>query len=280
MRVLGSFAATATSDGSIQLRVDTTPERGIADSGDIELDVSDLFEELGQLALNGGTGVLFLVDEMQHLSDSALEALCAALHRVAQRELPVAVIGAGLPQLPRLLATAKSYAERQFAYMSIGNLDEAAARQALVAPAAKLGVAFEAVAVDYIVSRTDCYPYFLQEYGSEVWDLAPSSPITLEVAEHGHAAAREALDEGFFRARFEKGEPAERRYMQAMASLGGSGPYPQDDVSRALGGRLRSGAGTQLDGLIAKGLVFKPADRWVDFTVPQFADFLARKHPH
>lgn len=279
LRVLGSFAGTLSVDGSLQIQVNMRPDRGIADSGDIESDLCDLFEELGDLALSSGTGVLFLIDEMQHFAPEALEALCAALHRVAQKRLPLAVVGAGLPQLPRLMTIAKSYAEREFAFIQIANLDDRAAREALIAPAHQLDVEFDGAAVDYIVSQTDGYPYFIQDYGSEVWDLAKTSPISIDDAHAAHESARRSLDEGFFSVASGGRNPlnvvACRRWRRLVGTarirtLMSPAPFARTYAAVPEPNSTAS---------LRRAWSIGPTERSVDFSVPQFADFLRRKHP-
>jgi hypothetical protein len=278
MRALASFSLVLNAQGGVELRVNADPLRGVADSGDLDEDLAELFVEMGRASVELGGGVLFLLDEMHFLELEALEALAAALHRVAQEKLPVAVIGAGLPQLPSRLTLAKSYAERLFAYAPIDRLDREASRRALVEPAEKLDVHYETAAAEFLVDRADGYPYFLQELGSEAWSAATGSPITLDSAERAEDRVRTNLVGGFFRSRFEKAEPAERRFMQAMANLGGVGPYAVRDVADQLGSRS-IGTNVITEALRLKGFVYDPIPGHVDFTVPQFADYLRRKHP-
>jgi hypothetical protein len=271
-------AFTVKTPEGFELSIDAEALTGVADSGDIEADLSDLLLELGEAASEAGTGVVFLLDEIQFLDQPSLEALIAALHRVAQRELPLALAGGGLPSIPRLAGEAKSYAERLFTFPRLDSLSRAAAAEALVVPAREEGVEIDDAAVERILELTEAYPYFLQEYGRHVWQVAPGSPIRLEDVETAHPSAQAELDEGFFTVRFERATASERRYMAAMAALGG-GPQASGGVAQRLG--LSDSAQTSVvrSSLIDKGLIFSPEYGSIDFTVPQFAAFMRRNFP-
>ncbi len=199
------------------------------------------------------------------------------MHRMSQRQLPVALAGAGLPQLPGLLVEAKSYAERLFSYPVIGPLSEEAAREALTEPARAEGVRFDEDALGRIVALSGCYPAFIQAYGKEAWNMAPSSPITSADVEATEVLVQGRLDEEFFHMRFEKATQAERRYMAAMADLG-DGPSRTSDVAGRLQ-RSASSMSTPRESLIGKGLIYSPKFGEVDFTVPHFAAFMRRRYP-
>jgi hypothetical protein len=233
--------------------------------------------ELGDTARAHDTGVVFLIDEMQFLKREEMKAVAAAMHRMSQKELPIALAGAGLPQLPGLMVDAKSYAERLFSYPEIGPLSPDAARQALFEPAQAEGVGFEDDALQRIVELSGCYAAFVQAYGKETWNMAPGSPITLADVQAAEPIVVAKLDEEFFHVRFEKATPAERRYMAAMADLG-DGPYKTGDVAGRLGGRASSSS-VHRDSLIKKGLIFSPDHGEVDFTVPHFSPFMRRRYP-
>jgi hypothetical protein len=253
------------------------PVVGVADSGDLERDLPDLFVAAGEAAKANETGIAILIDEVQYLSQPDLAALIVAAHRVAQRNLPVLVIGAGLPLLPALSGDAKSYAERLFTYPIVGALDTAAAKLALTEPARDLDVEYEDRALDEIVRVTAGYPYFVQAWGSVVWDLAPKSPITLGDVKNASAEATKRLDESFFRVRLDRVTDAEQRYLRAMAEIG-KGPYKTGDVANFF---KKKGAsfGPVRDSLIKKGMIYSPRYGEIDFTVPLFDEFMKRAQP-
>ncbi len=275
--VLKSFTLTFSPDGAVIAGIEVDALAGVGDSGVLSEDMADLFVALGEAARDRRTGVVFLLDEIQYLQPQQLEALIAALHRCARRSLPVTLVGAGLPQIPRLAGEAKSYSERLFKFPSIGKLDPAThAREALVVPARDLGIEYEGAAVDFIVEYTEGYPYFLQEYGRTVWDEAPASPITRRDVESVLPLVEAKLDESFFRVRAERTTDLELRYLYAMATLG---PEPQraSDVARRIG-RKTEQAGPLRSRLIDKGLLYTPGHGLAAFTVPQFDDYMLRRH--
>lgn len=272
--LLRAFKMGASVDGKVEFSFDPDAVRG--STGDLERDLTQLLVELGETVREHDSGVVFLIDEMQFLRREEIEAVTAAMHRISQRKLPVALVGTGLPQLPGLMVDAKSYAERLFSYPRIGHLTEAAAREALVDPAKENGVQFEAAALERMIELSGCYPAFIQAYGKEVWNMAPESPITLADVEAAEPLVVAKLDDEFFHARFEKATPSERRYMAAMADLG-EGPYRTRDIVERLG--TNSGASTHRDSLIKKGLIFSPDFGFVDFTVPHFSPFMRRRYP-
>jgi hypothetical protein len=209
--------------------------------------------------------------------EDQLAALVTALHRCSQRRLPVMLVGAGLPQLRGRMGNAKSYAERMFDFPEVGPLDDAAARIAISRPLDAEGVGIEPAALEHIVAVTGGYPYFLQEWGKHAWDAAAASPITLSDVERASAIVVAALDESFFRVRFERLKPSERRYMRAMAELG-AGPHRSGDVAAKLGRRVTSLAPIRAD-LIAKGMIWSPGHGETAFTVPLFDEFMRRIMP-
>jgi hypothetical protein len=274
-RVLKAF--TLKLPGGFELGIDVDAIRGKADSGNLSEDLSDLFFALGEAAREKKSGVVFLFDEIQFLERADLEALIASLHFATQRGLPVTVVGAGLPQLPKLAGEAKSYAERLFDFPMIDRLATVAAADALVKPARDQGVEFDADAIEEIVRFTDAYPYFLQEFGKHVWNLTGKSPITLADVELAKPAVQSQLDENFFQVRVGRTTAAERRYISAMASLG-KGPYKSGDIAAKLGTDSPRVAPLR-NQLINKGLVYSPSHGITDFTVPQFDDFVRRRLP-
>ena len=278
-RALGVLKAfNVTTPAGFQLNIDVSAITGSADSGDIEEDLTELLVEVGEAARQGGKGVVYLVDEMQNLDRVAMGALCMAFHKLAQRQLPVALVGAGLPPVPAQLRSAKPYSERLFEYFPLGRLSDAAARSALVMPAARAGVEFAEAGVELILAAADGYPYFIQEYGRVVWEEAGVSPITAAAVAEALPVAQEILDEEFFDNRVEQATREERRYMAAMADLG-DGPQETAAVTARAGYRKRTSSGKARAALIRKGLLYDPAYGTVDFTVPHFAGFMRRRYP-
>jgi hypothetical protein len=278
LRGLAGFAgALKVKFNDIEVGLDFKPEPGLADNGDLETDLAALFAEAGAAAKAADTALIIFIDELQHVEEDQLAALISALHRCSQQRLPVSVVGAGLPQLRGRAGNAKSYAERLFDYPEIGPLPAQAARQALVKPANDLGVEFVPAAVDEIISQTRGYPYFLQEWGKRAWETAAVSPITLEVVQLASTEAVAALDESFFRVRFDRLTPTEKRYLRAMAELG-PGPHRSGDIAEALGRKVTALAPLR-NGLIGKGMIWSPNHGDTAFTVPLFDEFMKRIMP-
>lgn len=261
----------------IEIGLDTEPERGLADSGELSNDLNELLEALGHAAKEHKTALVLYIDELQYVPEEQLAALIGALHHVAQQQLPVVMIGAGLPQLVGQMGRAKSYSERLFEFVAIGSLEHAAAAEALIIPARLEGVSFEPAAVEAIIEKTMGYPYFLQEWGKHSWNLAPSSPISLEVVEKASVSALTELDESFFRVRLDRLTPQEKRYMRAMAELG-SGPHRSGNIAEKMARGVTS-MGTIRNSLIAKGMIYSPAYGETAFTVPLFSEFMKRMIP-
>jgi hypothetical protein len=261
-----------------EISVDVEAALGRADSGDLAEDLADLLVALGQAAAEHGSGVVFLFDEIQFLQRSELEALIASLHRTAQQALPVTLVGAGLPQIPELTGAAKSYSERLFNFPEIGSLPPAAAREALVLPAEDEDVGYDEEAIDEIVRFTEGYPYFLQEYGKYVWNVAPGPTITLEDALNARQAVQLQLDDNFFRVRAARCTNAELDYLRAMVALG-DGPYRSGDIASEMGRPGPQNVAPTRSRLIEKGLIFSPSHGLSEFTVPHFADFIHRNAP-
>jgi hypothetical protein len=277
LAVISSFSVTAMPAGiTFKIEVDPMPGRG--DSGQLDVDLQDVLVELGETARAAGGGVVFFFDEMQFAEKDDLQALLATFHRIAQRQLPVALVCAGLPQLPGRLAEASSYAERLFQYAEIGRLTDDAARAALTVPASREDVDYEPAALDFILARAERYPFFLQTYGRYVWLVAERSPITERDAKAADTIAREQLDCGFHRARFNRATAAERRYLAAIAELG-DGPQQTAEVSARLGADQRRTALVRQNLIDIKGLIYSPRRGYVDFTAPLFGDYIRRQHP-
>jgi hypothetical protein len=275
--VLKSFSVTVSSEGSITAGIDVDAVEGLADTGNLGDDLTDLLVALGEAAQERGTGVAFLVDEVQFLRSGEFEALIAGLHRTVQRQLPITFVGAGLPQLPRLAGEAKSYAERLFKFPRIGRLSDPEAEAALAEPAAALGVSFEPGAIDVILDYTEGYPYFIQEYGKLVWDLAPEAvPISEAVAREAQRAVEAKLDESFFRVRAERTTELELQYLRAMAELG-AGDHAAGEVAAVMGRTSEQLAPTRAR-LIDKGLLYTTAHGRGSFTVPQFDRYMRRNY--
>jgi len=273
MRALRGFAsAFEISVGDVSLSVD--PETGTADSGILEYDLSDLFIRVGEAAQSADKAWTLLIDEVQYLSEEELSALIVAIHRVNQRNLPVMFFGAGLPQIAALAGDAKSYAERLFDFPPVGPLDDDAAIAAIKQPIEDEGESISDGALGEIVDRTEGYPYFLQEWGYQAWNIADASPINTKDVENASSAVLRRLDSGFFRVRFDRLTPKEREYVIAMASLG-KGPYRSSDVAVALDESVQS-LGPRRATIIHKGMIYSPAHGDIDFTVPMFEDYLQR----
>jgi hypothetical protein len=278
-----AFTLKTTDGGGVELSLDLEAALAEPVGSDIERDTIKLFAEIGTAAAANGTGIVFLIDEMQLLGRADLEALCAAAHRANQDGLPIAVVGAGLPILPERLAEAKSYVERLFVFPDLGALSEAAARRAIVRPAEVAipdrPVHYEEAAVDAVLELSERYPYFLQAYGLQAWNAAPEGDaIGVRDVEKAAGAAREELDRDFFETRFARATKAGRRYLAAMATLG-DGPYTSGEVAEKGHWKTVMSAGPVRQTLIDKGLIYSPDHGQVDFTVPHFADFMRRKHP-
>ena len=278
LRGLAGFAkALKVKFNDIEVGFDFDPEPGLADNGDLEMDLSALFDEIGRAAKQADTALVIFIDELQYVAEVELAALISALHRCTQQKLPVCVVGAGLPQLRGRAGNAKSYAERLFDYPEIGPLSPSAARQALIKPAEDNKVEFSAGAVEKIVSHTRGYPYFLQEWGKSSWDVADASPITESNVESAAEQAIAALDESFFRVRFDRLTPMQKRYLRAMAELG-PGPHRSGDIAEILHRKVTALAPLRNE-LIGKGMIWSPNHGDTAFTVPLFDEFMKRIVP-
>lgn len=274
-RMLQRFRVGVDADGRMEFSLEAA---AAAATGDLERDLTEVLVQLGDVARQHETGVAFFIDEMQFLKRAELEAVAAAMHRMSQQQLPIAIAGTGLPQLPGLVVDAKSYAERLFAYPRLDRLDADAAREALERPAEEVGVRYDPEALARIVEMSGGYPAFLQAYGREVWTIAPRSPITEGDVRAAEPLVQRKLDEQFFHVRFEKATRTEQRYMSAMAELG-DGPQSTGRVATTMGYRRASSSSVPRDSLIKKGLIYSPEHGTVDFTVPQFAAFMRRRYP-
>ncbi|MCX2684745.1 ATP-binding protein [Pseudomonas sp. DCB_AW] len=278
LRALAGFAKSLkVTHADIEVGLDFEPEPGLADNGDLEGDLATLLEEAGKAAQRADTALVMFIDELQYVPEEQLAALISALHRCAQLQLPVTLVGAGLPQLRGRCGNAKSYAERLFDFPEIGPLAADAAGRAVVKPAENEGVAFEADAVESVLAHTLGYPYFLQEWGKHSWDVATKSPITKADVEAASAQAIATLDESFFRVRFDRLTPAEKKYLRGMADMG-PGPHRSGDIAARLERKVSTLAPLR-SALIEKGMIYSPSHGDTAFTVPLFDEFMCRIMP-
>ena len=278
MRALASFTKSLkVKYRDIEFSIDVDPETGLADSSDLDTDLTDLLVTLGKAARERSTAIVLFIDEMQYVPERQLSSLIAALHSAGQEQLPITMAAAGLPQLVGRTGDAKSYAERLFEFAPVDRLGNDDARNALIVPASKEGVAFNPDAISEILRQTNGYPYFLQEWGKHSWDVADVSPIELDDARRATTAALAELDASFFRVRFDRLTPTQKRYMRAMAELG-SGPHRSGDIAHILNRKVTTVAPLR-NSLIAKGMIYSPAHGDTAFTVPLFDDFMKRIMP-
>lgn len=277
LRVLKSFVVTASPSGEFSFKLEAEPELGRADSGDDEVDLAELLTEVGKAAASVRTGVAIFIDELQDLPHNDLAAIVGAFHEISQQQLPVLIVGAGLPHLPQELSESKTYAERLFRYRRVDSLAQPAAIEALVVPAQRLGVELSPAAVDAVLDASGGYPYFIQAYGKHIWDVADRSPIDLEDVQLGSAEARRELDVGFFGTRLDRATPKEREYLQAMAELGEE-PVRTAAVAAHLGKPVGN-LSVARDQLLKKGLIYSPDRGQIAFTVPRFGEFILSRQP-
>ena len=278
-RALAGFAkALRVKYKDVEVSTDFEPERGLADSGDLDTDLTDLLAAIGSAAREYRTAVVLFIDELQYVRQDQLAPLIRALHSASQHQLPITMLAAGLPQLIGQMGRAKSYAERLFEFVPIDRLDDKPASAALRVPAGKEGVAFAQEAIAEILRHTMGYPYFLQEWGRHAWNVADASPISRADARHATTLALAELDAGFFRVRFDRLTPTEKRYLRAMAELG-PGPHRSGDIAAQLEKKVTSVAPVRNE-LIAKGMIHSPAHGDTAFTVPLFDGFMKRIMPN
>ncbi len=276
--VLKSFiGAVRVNFAEVEFGLDIDPEQGTADSGDLEIDLPNLFVAVAEAAEERQTAVAILIDEIQYLGRRELSALIMAMHKMQQRQLPVVLIGAGLPILPGLAGESKSYAERLFSFPDIGPLSAAEAATAIGDPIVAAGESIEREALAEIFRLTQGYPYFLQEWGYQAWNQAESSPITWQVIQETTDLVERRLDENFFRVRFNRLTPREKTYLRAMAALG-TGPHRTAEIADTLGVKITT-LGPVRASLIRKGMIYSPAHGEMAFTVPLFDEFMRRAMP-
>ena len=278
LRVLRSFlGALQVTYNDITVGLDVDPEKGSADSGDLEIDLPNLFVAIAEAAEDRKCAVAVFIDEVQYFNQKELGALIMAMHKLQQRRLPLVLFGAGLPILAGLAGESKSYAERLFSFPDVGALSEEDSAKALREPAQASGVAFQAQALKEVFRLTKGYPYFLQEWGYQAWNLATTSPITLQVVKNATAKVIPRLDQDFFRVRFDRLTPSERNFLRAIAELG-PGAHRTGDIADVLGVKVTS-LGPVRAKLIKKGMIYSPAHGDMAFTVPLFDEFMIRAIP-
>ncbi len=273
----GFISAIKVTVGDVDIGLDIEPEKGVADSGDLEIDLPNLLVAVAEAAAERNSAVALLIDEVQYFNQKELGALIMAMHKVQQRQLPLVLVGAGLPILPGLAGESKSYAERLFSFPPIGALAESDALKALQDPAQAAGVSFAPEALAEIYRMTKGYPYFLQEWGYQAWNLATASPIGFDVVAGATSNVIHRLDENFFRVRFDRLTPAEKKFLRAMAELGPDA-HRTGDIAAVLGVQVNS-LGPVRAKLIRKGMIYSPAHGEMAFTVPLFDEFMRRAIP-
>lgn len=278
LKVLKSFlGGIKISYGEVTVGIDIEPEAGTADSGDLEIDLPPLLVAIAEAAEERGTGVALLIDELHYFKENELAALIMAMHRLQQRQLPLVLVGAGLPTLPSLAGDAKSYAERLFNSPRVGVLSRKDAAQALRDPAQEAGVLFEDQAIEEIYELTHGYPYFIQEWGYQVWNTAESSPIARDTVDLATKKVVQRLDDNFFRVRYDRLSPSEKKFLRAMAEIG-PGPYRTGEIADVMKVKVTS-MGPTRSRLITKGMIYSPTHGELAFTVPLFDQFMKRAIP-
>lgn len=275
LRVLKSFAnAVKLKHEHFEIGLDIDAQQGEADSGDLEIDLPHLFVAVAEAAKACGQCVALLIDEIQYLSEKELSSLIMAMHKIQQRQLPFVLVGAGLPILTRLAGESKSYAERLFDFPEIGQLDEKDAARALEEPVKQEGACFDKEAVIEIIKLTQGYPYFVQEWGYQSWNTSVDTIISLDDVRKATNIVFLRLDKNFFRVRFDRLTPTEKKFLKAMSDLG-VGPHKSGDIAEALAMKVNSIGPTRAN-LINKGMIYSPSYGEIDFSVPLFGDFLKR----
>lgn len=273
--LLRGFKAQFDPDGKWTVTFDGADVEGVADTGDFVADLPELVVALGEAAQEHGQVLVFLIDEIQYLGSNELSAVVMAKHQVNQRELPIVFAGAGLPQLPSLTSDAQTYAERMSSWPEIGRLPDDEARNAILLPARAAGADFEPATLDVIIAYTEGYPFFLQEYGKAVWNIAESSPITLADAREARDVVDAVLDQDFFSLRVGNLPDRELDYVKALVSLG-TGEHAPADIAKAMGEASSASIGSFSRRLTERGLIYNTKRGRVAFTVPQFDGYVAR----
>ena len=273
----GFVGSIKVTYGEIPIGIDIEPEKGTADSGDLEIDLPELFVIVGEAAKSRATSVILLIDELQYFSEKELSSLIMAIHKVQQESLPIVLVGAGLPVLAKLAGESKSYAERLFDFPEIGPLSETDAALAISDPIRAEGESIDEEAIKAVVNVTQGYPYFLQEWGYQIWNLAKTSPIRIDVVQKASSKTIERLDKNFFRVRFDRLTNSEKLFLRAIAELG-SGPQKMGDVADIMKLKIASLSPRRAQ-LIHKGMIYSPQHGEVAFTVPLFDGFMHRAMP-
>ena len=274
VRLLGGFiSAMKVKYADVEFGIDLDKEAG-ADTGDLESDLKNLLIGIGEAAKEMQTALILFIDEIQYIEEEQFASLIMAIHRCTQKQLPISLIGAGLPQIVGQAGRAKSYAERLFEYPKVGPLEKEEAFRAIVEPARKLNVEYTSDALDEIFEKTQGYPYFLQEWGKHCWKTAEKSPITIDAVKTATELALTELDNSFFRVRLDRCTPFEKNYLRAMAELG-SGPHKSGDIAELMGRTSQQVAPLRAN-LISKGMIYSPAYGDNNFTVPLFDGFMKR----
>lgn len=263
--------------GEFEVGLDIEPEIGSADSGDFEADLTALFSAVAEAAEEQKTAIAILIDEIHYFSAKELNALIIALHRMQQRQLPLVLVGAGLPILPGLAGEAKTYAERLFQFPIIGPLTEKEVFKALEEPVETHGVRFEKAALKEIYRLTEGYPYFVQEWGYQCWNHADQTSIVLNHVQASTPEVIKRLDQNFFRVRFDRLTPSERNFLRAMAEID-SASKTTGEVAAKLGFSIQQISPVRSK-LIKKGMIYSPIYGEVAFTVPLFGEFMKRVMP-
>lgn len=278
LSALAGFVKLKASYGDLIISLEHEGEPGLADSGDLEADLTDLILATGEAARDRQTAAILFIDELQYVPEDQLAALIVALHAANQNQLPITLVGAGLPQLLGQMGRAKSYAERLFTFEPIGPLSREAAEAALRNPVEQEGEQIDDDAIDAIYAATEGFAYFLQEWGKQCWDAADASPIAAAHVGVAQGAAVAHLDDSFFRVRLDRLTPSEKRYVRALATLG-EGAHRSGDVAQAMGVKVTSVAPIR-SSLIAKGMIYSPGHGDTAFTVPMFDQYVVRTMGH
>jgi hypothetical protein len=274
LKGLRGFASTFKIDIA-GVGIGVEPEPGLADSGDLQYDLPDLFDVIGRAAKAAEKGWVLLIDEVQYLSEADLSALIVAIHHMSQEGLPVLLVGAGLPQVARLAGEAKSYAERLFLYPKVGALDQQSAIWAVEKPISDEEASIEPAALNMIFDHTHGYPFFLQEWASATWNNAEGPEITIDDVNQSYTETLASLDAGFFRVRIDRLTKSEVQFVKTMSELG-DGPYAMADIAKAMERKLSSLGPTRAN-IISKGMIYSTDHGYLDFTVPLFAEYMRRQ---
>ncbi|WP_346354346.1 AAA family ATPase [Azotosporobacter soli] len=275
--VLKAFQITYSPEGEIGfgLKDEIEAAVGVSDTGNFQNDLTELFVALGSLAQKNQRAVCLFIDEIQYLKEEEFEALIAAVHRCNQKGLPLALFGAGLPKVTKMAGDIKSYAERLFSFVSVDSLQEEAAWLALTEPAKVLGVSYTKDAVKKIVQVTRGYPYFIQEYGKQVWEFRTKQEISLSAVDAAYAAFEKSIDDSFFKVRYDRATPKEKTFMLAMAECEAL-PCTMSQIALKMESNVQSLSPVR-NQLIHKGFIYSAGAGEVDFTVPQFKGYLMRR---